>query len=258
MNDNKIFESFIDQWQLDCLKNISIDNVIFGYHNKELKVLLQRPPNIQKWMLSGGYIKKTESITKAAIRIAKERTGLNHLYLRQFQAFGNPDRTKDSEFSFEKMKKDFGNKADDLKWFFDYFVTIGYYTLVKFNKVKPRNMYDEEFQWWNISNLPPMTYDHKDIINEALQALRIHIYHFPIGYELMSKKFTMPELQTLYETILNKKLDRRNFSKKIIGTGFVKKLNERKKIGPHKSPNLYVFIKRQYNKALKEGIALVI
>jgi 8-oxo-dGTP diphosphatase len=241
------------------LRNVSIDNVIFGYHNKELKVLLQRPQGMHKWVVSGGYIKRTESIDEAAKRIAKERTGLDNLFLTQFMAFGNPDRTKDSDISLKLISKLVDTKNVRDLWMFDYFVSICYYTLTGFDLVKPRSEFNmEECKWWDIHSLPHMLFDHKEIINEALKAMRLHLYHYPIGYELLPGKFTLPEIHTLYETILEKKLDSRNFAKKLISTGIIKKLNERRDIGPHRSPFLYVFDKVKYNKALKNGIVLAI
>jgi 8-oxo-dGTP diphosphatase len=118
--------------------------------------------------------------------------------------------------------------------------------------------YAEECQWWGIENIPPMLYDHGEMIEEALKALRLHIYHYPIGYELLPQKFTLPEIHTLYETILDKKLDSRNFSKKLMATGIIKKLDEQRNIGAHRSPYLYIFDKEIYDNALKDGIALII
>jgi 8-oxo-dGTP diphosphatase len=243
--------------RLYYLQNVSIDNVIFGYHDKELKVLLQRPRGMHKWVLSGGYIKRTESIDEAAKRIATERTGLVDLFLIQFKAFGSPDRIRVSDIPLELINQQAGIKdAKDL-WIFDYFVSIGYYTLTKFDAVSPRGEYNmEECQWWDIKNLPPLLFDHNEILTAALKAMRLDLYHYPVDYELLPAKFTLPEIHTLYETILDKKLDSRNFAKKLISSGIIKKLNERKKIGPHRSPYLYVFDRRKYNLALKDGIVL--
>lgn len=258
----KTFEEIRDEiliGHLYYLRNVSIDNVIFGYHNKELKVLLQRPQGIHKWVLSGGYIKRSESIDEAAKRIAKERTGLDDLFLTQFMAFGNPERTKDSDISVEFLKKMIGPQKIKDFWLFDYFVSIGYYTLTEFELVKPSGEYNiEECQWWDIQKPPSMLFDHKEILAAALKAMRLHLYHYPIGYELLPQKFTLPEIHTLYETILGKKLDSRNFAKKLISTGIIKKLNERRNIGAHRSPFLYVFDKAKYNKALKNGMVLAI
>jgi hypothetical protein len=99
-------------------------------------------------------------------------------------------------------------------------------------------------------------FDHKDIISEALKALQIHIYHYPVGYELLPEKFTLPEIHNLYETILGKALDSRNFARKLMATGIVKKLNERRSIGAHRSPFLYKFDKKKYNEAIREGLFL--
>jgi 8-oxo-dGTP diphosphatase len=241
------------------LRNVSIDNVIFGYHKKELKVLLQRPQGLNKWTVSGGYIKRTETIEEAAKRIARERTGLDDLYLKQFKAFGNPMRTADTEIPI-KLTGELANvKVDKENWMLDYFVTLGFYTLTEFELVKPTGEFNtEECKWFDIFNLPSLLFDHKLIIEEALKSLRLHIYHYPVGYKLLPEKFTLPEITALYETILGKKLDNRNFSKKLLATGIIMKLNERKYIGPHRSPFLYVFDGVKYDQALKNGMVLAI
>ena len=245
--------------QTHYLRNVSIDNVIFGYHNKELKVLLQRPFGIDKWTVCGGYIKRTETIDEAAARIAKERTGLEDLYLIQFKAFGNPSRTKDNSISLKSIGELAGVIIDKENWMFDYFVSLGFYTLTEFDLVRPSSeLHAEECQWWDIFNLPSLVFDHQLIIKEALKALRLHLYNYPIGYELLPPKFTLPEIHSLYETILGKKLDDRNFSKKLLATGIIKKLGERRNIGPHRSPFLYVFDTEKYNEALKNGLILAI
>jgi 8-oxo-dGTP diphosphatase len=259
MKTLKEFQDEILNGHLYYLRNVSVDNVIFGYHNKEMKVLLQLPLGIHKWVLSGGYIKRSESLDEAAKRIAQERTGLDDLFLTQFMAFGNPDRTKDSDISTELFSKIIGPQKVENLWIFDYFVSIGYYTLTEFELVKPRGEYNmEECQWWDIQKLPPMLFDHKEIMSAALKAMRLHLYHYPIGYKLLPRKFTLPEIHTLYETILGKKLDGRNFAKKLISTGIIRKLKEHKNIRPHRSPFLYVFDKAKYNKALKNGMVLAI
>jgi ADP-ribose pyrophosphatase YjhB (NUDIX family) len=240
------------------LRNVSIDNIIFGYHEKQLKVLLQRPKGMSKWTLSGGYIMRTETIEKAAERIATERTGLKDLYLKQFKAFGSPSRTSDP-VSAKLLIELTGAGIDETSWIFDYFVSLGFYTLTEFEKVKPTGgLNTEECQWWDISELPALLFDHESMIGEALKSLRLDIYHYPIGYELLPAKFTLPEITSLYETILGKELDDRNFAKKLLATGIIDKLNERKYIGPHRSPFLYVFNKIRYNEALKNGMVLAI
>jgi 8-oxo-dGTP diphosphatase len=115
---------------------------------------------------------------------------------------------------------------------FDYFVSLGFYTLTEFDLVKPTGeFYIEECQWWDIVNLPPLILDHKEIIEEALKSLRLHLNNYPIGSKLLPEKFTLPEIHSLYETILGKKLDDRSFSKKLLATGIITKLTEAVKNG---------------------------
>jgi len=240
------------------LRNVAVDNVIFGYHEKELKVLLQQPYTLDKWTVTGGYIKKTESIEEAASRIAFSRTGLKDLYFQQFRSFGNPQRGMDNGFTPEHIKAVTGVAISADSWIFAYFVSVGFYTLTEFSKVElKKGELEAESQWWPVSDLPPMMFDHKLIITEALQALRLHIAHFPIGYELLPEKFTLPEIHNLYETILGKSLDDRNFTKRLLATGIIIKLKETKKIGAHRSPFLYRFDKEKYEEGLKSGVTLV-
>jgi ADP-ribose pyrophosphatase YjhB (NUDIX family) len=240
------------------LRNVSVDNVIFGYHDKELKVLLQQPFTDSKWTVTGGYIKRTESIEAAASRIAFERTGLKNLFFEQFRTFGNPDRTKDSDFTPERIGKLRGVAMPPDMWVFDYFVTVGFYTLTEFSKVEVKgDIYEANCQWWPVNELPRMMFDHQLMVGKALDALRIHIAHYPIGYELLEEKFTLPEIHALYETILGKKLDDRNFTRRLLAMGIVVKLKETKRIGAHRSPYLYKFDKEKYRQGLKDGDVLV-
>jgi 8-oxo-dGTP diphosphatase len=239
------------------LRNVAVDNVIFGYHDKEIKVLLQRPFVVDKWTITGGYIKKTESIEEAAARVALLRTGLKDIYLQQFRSFGNPKRSLDPGFTLEHIKVAIGSGIDLDPWIFEYFVSVGFYTLTEFATVTvKKGVFDAECQWWPVKDLPPLMFDHKLIVQEALSAMRLHIAHHPIGYELLPKKFTLPEIHALYETILEKTLDIRNFAKRLNATGIVTKLDETRAIGPHRAPFLYKFNKKKYQKGLKTGIDL--
>ena len=241
----------------EYLRNVGIDNVIFGYHEKELKVLLQQPIRLDKWTVTGGYIRKTETIDEAANRIAFTRTGLKGLFFQQFRSFGTPERGKDNGLTAAHLKQMTGIDVPEDSWIFDYFVSVAFYTLTEFSKVKPKKgELEADCEWWPLTDLPAMMFDHKLIILEALKALRLHIAHYPIGYELLPEKFTLPEIHNLYETILGKSLDDRNFSKRLMATGIIIKLNETKKIGAHRSPFLYIFNKEKYKEGLKSGVAL--
>jgi ADP-ribose pyrophosphatase YjhB (NUDIX family) len=238
----------------DYLRNVAVDNVIFGYHERELKVLLQQPFAGNKWTVTGGYIKRTESIEQAASRIALERTGLQNLFLEQFRAFGNPQRSVDSGFSPREIKEIAGVEVPGNCWIFDYFVSVSFYTLTEFSRVVIiKSSKEADCRWWPITDLPAMMFDHRLIIEQALKFLRMHIAHYPVGYELLPEKFTLPEIHALYETIFGKTLDYRNFNRRMINTGIMVKLTETRAIGPHRSPYLYRFDKEKYDEGLKEG-----
>ena len=251
---SKSSEASIWENDHDYLHNVAVDNVIFGYHDKELKVLLQQPFSVDKWTVTGGYIKRTESIEQAAKRVAFDRTGLKNLFLEQFRAFGNPQRVIDSGFSAKQISEITGMKVSPGHWIFDYFVSVGFYTLTEFSRVTvKKGQLEADCRWWPVNELPPMMFDHKLMVKEALKALRIHIAHYPIGYELLPEKFTIPEIHALYETILEKSLDDRNFTRKLIAKGIVVKLKETRKIGAHRSPYLYKFDIEKYKEGLRDG-----
>ena len=137
------------------------------------------------------------------------------------------------------------------------FITVGYWALVEFSKVTPRaDWLSEDCQWWEIDRIPKLIYDHNTIVTTALEALRTSLNDHPVGYNLLPEKFTMPEFQRLYETILDESLDRRNFQKKMIALDILEKLPERKTGGAHKAPFLYRFDKKKYERAMKQGLKL--
>jgi 8-oxo-dGTP diphosphatase len=231
------------------LPHISIDNVIFGFHENELKVLLLQWKESKRWCLPGGFIYRDEHIEEAAVRVLQSRTGLNNVYLQQFYTFGDPHRDR---------RKHGIAKPNDMKkpsWFMDRFVTVGYWALVEFSKVVPKpDEFSESCAWWDIDKVPQLILDHNQILEKALQSLRLNLNDYPVGKDLLTPKFTMPELQRLYETILSKPLDRRNFQKKILALDILERLEERKTGGAHKSPFLYRFDQRKYERAMKLGL----
>lgn len=234
------------------LRNISVDCIIFGFHDNELKVLLLEARYADAWALPGGFILKEEHMDDAAKRILKLRTGLDDIFLQQFHVFSEPER------STKKMNKQFlKNSGVDLEesWMFERFITVAYSALVDFSKTVPvADNFSNDCRWFAIHELPEMILDHRNILNKALENLRMQLNYHPVGYNLLAEKFTMPELQKLYETILDRKLDRRNFQRKITGTGILKRLNETKKGVAHKAPYYYKFDLRKYQKALKGGM----
>ncbi len=244
---------FLDDSAAKYHPGLSVDCVIFGFHENELKVLLLKMKHTAKWALPGGFVEKEEHIDKAANRVLEDRTGLSDIFLRQFFAFGDParhDHDMDRQF-FEQSGRDPVNGH----WLLQRFVTVGFYSLIEFSKAIPRpDDISESCEWKNIDDLPEMILDHRNILDKALETLRFQINFQPIGHKLLPVKFTMPELQKLYETILGKALDRRNFQRKMLAYGILKDLGERRKGGAHKAPFLYSFDVKKYNAALKIGL----
>jgi len=232
---------------------LSLDCVIFGFHDSQMQVLLLKMKHTDRWALPGGFMLKEESLEDAAYRVLKDRTGLENIFLNQFHVFGDPKRAEKNYN--EKLLND-APMGESLKTFFKQrFVTVGYYALVDFSHTVPRpDDISDECLWWNLHEVPPLIIDHPKILNKALETLRLQINYQPIGYNLLPEKFTMPELQKLYETILGKSLDRRNFQRKMLGYNILKKLGETRKGGAHKAPYLYSFDIENYNKALAQGL----
>ena len=250
MKTEKELQEFIKSGRKEYMIGLTIDCVIFGYHDQQLKVLLGRYKGLNGFGLPGGYIKKTELLSVAAQRILKEKTSLDNVYLEQFYIFGDT--------SFRKQKLDIHPSIANT-WLAERTLGIGYYALVEFSKVTPEpDFLVGPYEWHDVNALPPLLFDHKEMIEKALDHLRINLYHKPIGYNLLERKFTLPEIRSLYETILEKELDRRNFPKKLMSLGLIRDTNEVRKIGQHRSPKLYTFDKKNYSTALKEGIVLVL
>ncbi|GAB3771059.1 NUDIX domain-containing protein [Spirosoma horti] len=233
----------------ECISGVSLDCVIFGFHDTKLKVLLLRWKDTKEWSLPGGFIYKAESVDAAAQRVLHERTGLNQLFLQQFHLFGDAVRYDQNDTLRRQKMPDllFGICPDRT-------ISMGYYALVDYTKVTPTaDFLSDECVWCDVSDLPSLLYDHRQIIDVALQTLRLQLNWQPIGLNLMPQKFTIPELQRLYETVLGRPLDARNFHKKITGLSILTRLNERRTGGAHKSPYLYQFDQQNYQKALING-----
>ena len=237
------------------LPGISVDCVVFGFNENKLKVLLLKHKASVKWTLPGGFIKKEENAENAVVRVLKERTQLDDIFLQQYHLFSDVNRVN-KEFAKQLYDQSLIDNPTK-KWLSKRFVTIGYYALVDFSNViaKP-DYFSEACDWHDLTSLPQLSLDHSNIIKKALDTLRIQLSLKPVGKNLLPNKFTMPELQILYETILGKSLDRRNFQRKMLSYGFLIKLDERRKGGAHKAPFLYQFDKNVYKKALVNGLRI--
>jgi ADP-ribose pyrophosphatase YjhB (NUDIX family) len=181
------------------------------------------------------------------------RTGLKGIFLRQFSTFGAARRCN---VDVSNTVLDFyGIPLEEGKWFASRFVTVGYYALVDFLKTVPQpEGNNETVEWIDHNTVPELVLDHSEILDKALETLRMELNLMPVGYNLLPEKFTIPELQKLYETILGRKLDRRNFLRKITAIGILTKLDEKKSNVAHKAPNLYSFDKVKYEDVVKNGL----
>ena len=248
---------FILNGHLHYVPHMSLDCAIFGYHEQQLKLLLIKHKGTDRWCLPGGYIKRTEKLVEAANRNVKERTRIDNLFLQQFKVFGDPDRVIFSQFDEDRLFEAAGIRIEKNNWLLDRTISIGFYAITDFSRSIPQSdARVEKCDWFDIDNLPPLEYDHDEMVKEALHRMRLDLYHYPIGYNLLPEKFTLSEIHALYETMLDKKLDVSNFPKKLISMGLLQKLDEKRNIGAHRAPHLYKFDKEKYEQALREGLVL--
>lgn len=233
--------------------NLSVDCVIFTIKNQRLKVLINRPMADFGWMLPGNFMKKNEEANQAAVRVLKQRTGAENIYLNQFRIFSSPDR-----FSFKKLFSKMhipDPERIDISTLPARVISIGFFALINFEAINiTGGDLEEETSWADVQLLPELIFDHKQIIGEAVKALKKEVYFKPITYNLLPDKFTMPELQKLYEIILDKPIERSSFQKKVLKWGIFKRLEERRTGVAHKRPYLYRFDREKYQQAQKEGI----
>lgn len=237
---NPILESSKKLWAT-CIPHLSVDNVVFGFHDTQLKVLLLQIAADKQWILPGGYVQKHESVDDAVKRVLKERTGADDIFLHQFATFGDINRS-------EAYFKDY---PDDL-WHKQRFISTSYYALVDYTKVTPvKDEFSSKCEWIPVDDLPKLVMDHGQILKKALEVLREQLIYKPIGYNLLPEEFTMTELQNLYEAILGVKLNRGNFYRKIMKYDILIKLDAPRRGGAHKAPYLYKFDVSKYHQSLK-------
>lgn len=251
-------KKFILKGYLKYLPHLTIDCVIFGYHDQQLKILLSKNAFLNDWCLPGGYIERGETLQQAAERTIVDRSGIRNLFLQQFRAFGDPNRTLYQEFDEEQWLLLTGLPLKKDNWLLDQTVSIGFYAITDFLKSVPAtDILSVQCGWFDLAHLPPLAFDHNDIVAEALKTLRVQLYHSPIGYNMLPEKFTLAEIHTLYETLSGRKFDVSNFAKKLVLLGILEKLNEHRSIGGYRSPYLFKFNKKKYDQALVDGIVLM-
>ncbi len=214
---------------------LTVDCVVFGLDDHDLKVLLiQRdlPPFRGKWALPGGFVHLKETLEEAARRELQEETGLENVFLEQLYTYGAVNRDPRERV-----------------------VTVAWYALVRLSDYRVKSATDAcDAGWFGLKDLPPLAFDHDVILRDAYQRLQNKVRYQPIGFELLPIKFTLTQLQKLYEIILDRGLDKRNFRKKILGLGILEELDEVEPQVAHRAARLYRFNPKRYRDMLKQGV----
>jgi 8-oxo-dGTP diphosphatase len=217
---------------------VAVDAVVFGYSKQEgvSVLLIQRkyPPFQNSWAIPGGFVLEHESLEEAVRRELQEETGISVNYLEQLYSFGNPGRDPRQRI-----------------------VSIAYFALVKssqFQQLKASTD-AEHAQWFGINELPPLAFDHQDILGVAIERIRAKIRYQPIGFELLDKIFPFSDLEHLYVSLLGREIDRRNFSRKMLALGILDETKEyAKSEGKGRPSKLFRFNEQRYQQLEKEGM----
>ena len=215
--------------------SVTTDCVIFGYDGKDLKLLLVErgiPPFKGMWALPGGYLQMDEDAIDGAKRELFEETGLRDAYIEQFRTFSAVDRDPRGRV-----------------------ITIAHLALVRISEVKGGDD-AAKAQWFPLKDVPQLAFDHDMILREAMKALRQKIHFEPVGFELLPDVFTMPQLQHLYESILDVRFDRRNFASKMLHLGILEDTGDRQAGAPSRVPATYRFNKDRYDALKSKGFRL--
>lgn len=213
---------------------LTVDCVVFGLDEVDLKVLLiQRdiPPFEGRWALPGGFVRLEETLEEAAQRELAEETGIRDVFLEQLYTFGDVHRDPRERV-----------------------VTVAYYALVNLQGHTIQATTDaRNAAWFALDDTPPLAFDHDRILQTAYERLKGKVRYQPIGFELLPDKFTLRHLQHLYEKVLDRELDKRNFRKKILGMGLLQELDEVEQDVAHRAARLYRFDHKKYERLTKQG-----
>ncbi|QDU04942.1 Bifunctional NMN adenylyltransferase/Nudix hydrolase [Gimesia chilikensis] len=213
---------------------LTVDCVVFGLDEDDLQILLiQRDlsPFEGDWALPGGFVRLEETLDEAALRELSEETGLKNVYLEQLYSFGTVNRDPRERV-----------------------VTVAYYALVNLSDHRVQAATDaRNAAWFAVDDIPSLAFDHDQILEMAHERLRGKVRYQPIGFELLPPKFTLRQIQHLYEVILDRPLDKRNFRKKILSMGILIELDEVETDVAHRAARLYQFDRRKYKRLTKQG-----
>jgi ADP-ribose pyrophosphatase YjhB (NUDIX family) len=234
----------------EYIPHLAYDSVIFGFNGEELKILILEYHNTGLFALPGGFVRRNENLDDAVKRGLNERTGLDKIYLEQFHTFGDISRP-DPDIMRTILEAN-GQKVEEGNWLLDRFISVAYYALINYNNVEPKpDELSDSINWYAIDKLPPLMMDHGKIVEKALETLRNNLEKKLVGMNLLPSKFTMKELQLVYEAVLGEKLRRTTFQRKILGLDILKRHEKLFTGGAHKAPYLYSFkntesIEKQY------------
>src|SRR5438552_7384824 len=218
---------------------LTVDCVVFGFDEAALKVLLIErglEPFKGRWALPGGFVRVDEALDEAARRELVEETGLKDVFLEQLYTFGEVNRDPRERV-----------------------VSVAYYALVKLSDHRAKAATDAaNAEWFPISKVPKLAFDHRGILESAFARLKGKVRYQPIGFELLPPKFTLSQLQHLYEVVLERPLDKRNFRKKVLSFELLEELDEVEQNVAHRAARLYRFDERRYKKLAKQGFTFEI
>ena len=213
---------------------LTVDVVVFAHDEGDLKVLLierDLAPFAGRWALPGGFVNVDETLDTAARRELQEETGLHDIFLEQLYTFGAVDRDPRERI-----------------------VSVAYYALVNLSEhIVMASSDARNAAWFALADLPRLAFDHETILAAAHERLRGKVRYQPIGFELLPERFTLRQLQHLYEVILDRELDKRNFRKRVLAMGIVRETNEIEQDVAHRAARLYRFDKKQYDRLTKRG-----
>jgi|SRR5690606_15913593 len=224
----------------EYIPHLAFDSVIFGFSKGKLKILLMEYHDTGWFALPGGFVKRDEDLDQAVKTGLLERTGLSDVFLEQFHTFGTVSRFK-PEVMKAILKANGADVSDD-HWMLDRFFSVGYYALLDYEKVSltPDSLSDS-IAWYEVENLPALILDHSEIVQKALQTLRENLDRKLIGGNLLPERFTMNELQSVYEAILGEKLRRTSFQRKLLSLEILERHEKLFTGKSHKAPYLYSF-----------------
>jgi len=216
---------------------VAVDCIIFGFDGNDYKILLiQRgfAPEKEKWSLMGGFVQENESLEQAADRVLKQLTGLENVYLEQLQAFSEPQRDP-----IERV------------------IAMAYVALIDIHKYELQINDDFHARWYLLRDLPKLIFDHAEMVETALQRLRYKAAFHPILFELLPEKFTLPQLQAMYEGLYDTKIDKRNFSRKVLSTSLLVKESDKDKSNSKKGAYFYSIDKENYKENFQSMLNFV-